>query len=402
MGTDLPFRQAQAHFQFFSGVKASEATLRRLTHRAGATLVELEEVQVDRLETEPTRVAEVKGPEVAYLSGDGCYVPVVGGEWKEVKTLVVGKIERPVEEKGQVVVHTTQLSYFSRWMPIEEFKRASIGEIQRRGLAQAKAVCAPCDGADYLQGLVDFHRADAVRILDFPHAAQHVAEAGRAVLGEGTSAFAEWFEAQCHMMKQTNGAEIVAVLEQLRQKAQEEENADPAKIEVVERNLNYLTQRREMLRYAHFRQLGYPIGSGATESANKIVVEGRLKGSGMHWAEAHLNPMLALRNLSCNMRWEEDWVKVQEQWPQQIRQQRALARRQKQKQKAQTATKVGGDSKAQTKAELRREDRKVTRVAVEPEIKQAIASAPDEVGSREVEVEEKKQWRPGQSIPGSE
>jgi hypothetical protein len=31
------------------------------------------------------------------------------------------------------------------------------------------------------------------------------------------------------------------------------------------------------------------------ESATKLVVEARLKGAGMHWAEAHGNPLLALR-----------------------------------------------------------------------------------------------------------
>jgi len=29
------------------------------------------------------------------------------------------------------------------------------------------------------------------------------------------------------------------------------------------------------------------------ESANKLVVEGRLKGSGMHWARAQVTPMVA-------------------------------------------------------------------------------------------------------------
>jgi hypothetical protein len=32
------------------------------------------------------------------------------------------------------------------------------------------------------------------------------------------------------------------------------------------------------------------------------VVEARLKGSGMHWAEGHVNPMLALRNVICSDR----------------------------------------------------------------------------------------------------
>lgn len=394
LGTALPLRQAQAHFQFFSGVRVSEASLRRLTHCGGATLVELEEAQVERMEKEPTSTAQITGPEVAYLSGDGCYVPVVGGEWKEVKTLVVGKIERPVEEKGQVVVHTSELSYFSRCLPIEEFKRASIAEVQRRGLARARVVCAPCDGADYLQGLVDFHRADAVRNLDFPHAAQHPAEAGKAVLGEGTSAFREWFERQCHLMKQTNGEEIIAALEQLRQSVVAVETGDPNQLKVVESNLNYLKERREMLRYAHFRELGYPIGSGATESANKIVVEARLKGAGMHWAEEHLNPMLALRNLSCNGRWEEEWSVMQGQWSHQIRQQRSLARQQKQKgQVAQSSE----DSKAPT-AGLNSPNREVAAVIVEPAVKLEVVAPLAEVASSS-EAEEKKRWRPGPEHP---
>jgi hypothetical protein len=41
------------------------------------------------------------------------------------------------------------------------------------------------------------------------------------------------------------------------------------------------------------------------ESGNKLVVEVRLKGSGMHWAEQHVNPMLALCNIICIRRWKK-------------------------------------------------------------------------------------------------
>ena len=37
------------------------------------------------------------------------------------------------------------------------------------------------DGAQWLQGLVDYHRADAMRILDFAHAAEYINEIGQAV-----------------------------------------------------------------------------------------------------------------------------------------------------------------------------------------------------------------------------
>jgi hypothetical protein len=36
-----------------------------------------------------------------------------------------------------------------------------------------------------------------------------------------------------------------------------------------------------MIRYANFRTQGYPIGSGSVESANKLVVQSRMKGAGM-------------------------------------------------------------------------------------------------------------------------
>src|SRR5207244_11614820 len=59
-----------------------------------------------------------------------------------------------------------------------------------------------------------------------------------------------------------------------------------------------------------FQALGFPIGSGAVESANKLGVEARLKGAGMRWAPAHVDPMLALRGLACNDRWDETWPAI--------------------------------------------------------------------------------------------
>lgn len=41
-----------------------------------------------------------------------------------------------------------------------------------------------------------------------------------------------------------------------------------------------------MLIYPVRDALGYPVGSGCVESANKLVGETRLKGAGMHWARA--------------------------------------------------------------------------------------------------------------------
>ncbi|GAC1656712.1 MAG: hypothetical protein NVS4B12_29120 [Ktedonobacteraceae bacterium] len=75
--------------------------------------------------------------------------------------------------------------------------------------------------------------------------------------------------------------------------------------EDVQKQLHYLRKRESMMQYPVYQQHGWPIGSGMVESANKVVVQVRLKGAGMHWQASHVNPMLALRSAVCNERWEE-------------------------------------------------------------------------------------------------
>jgi hypothetical protein len=53
-------------------------------------------------------------------------------------------------------------------------------------------VGAVTDGAEWIQAFVDFHRPDALRILDFPHAGERVAKIGQAKFGEDTPEVKVW------------------------------------------------------------------------------------------------------------------------------------------------------------------------------------------------------------------
>ena len=131
------------------------------------------------------------------MSGDGAFVHLVGGEWAEVKTLAIGEVTR--NKRGEVC--TQQLSYCSRLCDATSFEEAALVETHRRGLEQAAEVCAVQDGAQWLQGLVDYHRADAVRILDFAHAAEYINEIGQAVQAAGGRLPAAWLEGVLHRLK---------------------------------------------------------------------------------------------------------------------------------------------------------------------------------------------------------
>lgn len=316
LGTWMPFGRAAQELEQLLGVGVSAASVRRISERAGTSYVAVQEAEVEQLERQlPPAPA---GPQLQLLSVDGAMVPLVGQQWTEVKTLAVGEVKQETNRKGERVIRTHELSYFSRCSEASVFTRQALCETHRRGVESAKKVCAVADGAEWVQGFIDYHRVDAIRILDFPHAAEHLAAAGRASFGEQGEQFPGWLDEQRHELRHGSPEQVLAGLSQL--KAQEE-----AARAVIRQQVEYFEKRRAMIHYAEFEQAGYPIGSGCVESANKLVVEARLKQAGMHWAPSHVNPMVALRNVACNDRWEEAWPQIAAQ-QQQARQEKKLQR----------------------------------------------------------------------------
>ncbi len=57
--------------------------------------------------------------------------------------------------------------------------------MQCRQVRKAEQVCAVTDGADWCQAFTQRHRPDALRILDFPHAAEHVSKLLEALMEVG-------------------------------------------------------------------------------------------------------------------------------------------------------------------------------------------------------------------------
>jgi hypothetical protein len=307
LGTRMPFAQAATELAFFWSVELEETTVRRYTEVAGAAYVAEQTAELERLECE--RPPAPDGPAVHYLSADGAMVPLVGGEWAEVKTLAIGAVETRPGADGLPEALTTDLSYFSRLADAETFIRQAYVEAHRRGTETARVVCAVQDGAEWEQGLVDVLRPDAVRILDFPHALEHLTAAAQPVLGIGTAALKAWLDEQAHTLKHATDG-VRQVLSAVATLPVHLAVDGIAAVDARDRTVTYFTKRLAQVDYAAFRAAGYPIGSGSTESANKLVVEARLKGSGMHWARAHVDPLVALRTVACANRWPEVWPRI--------------------------------------------------------------------------------------------
>jgi hypothetical protein len=312
LGGWIPLEQSVKVYGDLMGIHVSRIVSQSYTEEAGAAYEGIQKEDVKRLERE---MPEPKAcHERLQVSADGAMVPLVQGVWAEVKTVVIGEVQEAVEKHGEKIVRTQNLSYFSRKTDAETFGKLALVEFHRRGVEKAPAVAAIMDGAEWEQGFVDYHCPQATRILDFAHAAEHISAIGEVEYGENTSESQEWLKAQLHGLKHNGPDPLWLALQEIQAK-------HPAS-EVIVKNLVYLTKRREQMRYPTFQEQGWPIGSGAVESANKIVVEARLKGSGMHWAEEHVNPMLCLRNIICSDRWAEDWPKIETRLRSQARKRR--------------------------------------------------------------------------------
>jgi hypothetical protein len=145
-----------------------------------------------------------------------------------------------------------------------------------------------------------------VFILDFYHACEHLAQVSCA-MRKGEAERKKWFEEACHDLKHRPKAARF-ILRELKARCLEMGDNAP---EALSANITYFENNLKRMAYAEYQKKGYPIGSGVTEAACKVVAKQRLNGAGMKWTIDIAQDTLLLRGLICTRgRWEQFWKKV--------------------------------------------------------------------------------------------
>jgi hypothetical protein len=292
MGSITAFGRAGEVLKRLLGVELSESLVRQLTERAGRVMDGCERARTMELRRKPVIPSACDGA-VQQVSVDGAMVRVRGGEWAEVRTVAIGELGKDSK--------ANDLSYFSRLCDADEFIEQALVEVDRRKTEQARAVAAVADGAEWQQRFYDVHTPTGTRILDWGHCAEHLGTAAQALFGPGTLGCSTWLETQLATLRRAPGEVLRALAEVSLDGLSGERRED------VRRVRHYLEKRADLIDYPAFVAQGLPIGSGIVESPNKLVVEERLKGAGMHWARPHANELLALRSVLCSKRWDSQW-----------------------------------------------------------------------------------------------
>ncbi len=190
-----------------------------------------------------------------------------------------------------------------------ETKKLTLKETLRKDLAHvlaqhpelkvAKITDAGGDNWEYTATL-----PPGPEILDFFHAAEHLAAAIAAVHGDGTFATRHKFEfLRERLLTEDRGAEaVIDALAYLKRT-----NPRVAKVSKV---LTYFRKNKNRMRYAQWKREGFMIGSGVVEAACKTLVAQRLKLSGMRWSTRGAQAILTMRGWDQSDRFDQAWALV--------------------------------------------------------------------------------------------
>jgi len=280
----VPFHRCSVELSHLCGIKISAKTVERLAELVGRRIGdEAATVEHEIL----NRFAQIPdlAPTRLYATMDGAMLSV-DGAWKECK---IGAVyETALDAAGKLNAIKTE--HVSTLANSESFGDKLYCLAFRRGVEKAEEVVVVADGARWIWNQARDNFPGCVEIVDFYHAAEHLAEISRAWHGVDTPKQAQWLDERKADLLDGRHKRVMRSLRAWRP-------TDPEHVHLRRVNLAYFVRNKERMRYDAFRDRGLHIGSGVVESACKTLAQARLKQAGMRWTHDGAEAILQLRRM---------------------------------------------------------------------------------------------------------
>jgi len=297
LGTIAPFDEAADILNKIRGIKISTKQVEISTEQMGAEITKSHDEDINNIQLnkkgevgEATINLNLNTEKTIYVETDGCHINTEK-EWKECKTFMLFEIEKLDEETHKL----KNKFYYSTMEDVSELKRQIKFHLERYCRDdEVKIVCIG-DGAKWIWKTMDelfpkdkLH-SGIIEIVDWYHAVEKIGDIKKEIFNDED--LGNRFYEQCkEYLKRGN----IEAIEQMLVELKDKQNLAERK-EFVGDRLKYFMNNQEKMRYEKFKEQGLCIGSGAIESANKYVVQRRLKLQGMKWNEDNANYMVHLR-----------------------------------------------------------------------------------------------------------
>lgn len=311
LGGLVPFGQAARILQEIGQVNISRCSIWQRSQVWGAKFKTLEasaRVKATALPEKwqpPSR--QVEPDRRMGVAMDGLMVHIRKEGWKELKAGAVFDIAVRLSKDAQThepvqMAHAVRNSYVAHLGGPDVFGEMVYAEARRRNWEQAQDTQVIADGAVWIWNQADLHFGRSRQLVDWYHADQHLAAAGKLLKGEGTPAFQLWFHKRETALYQGHAERIACELEQAA-------SALPHVADGLRREAGYFREHQHRMNYLEMREEEYVIGSGMVEGGAKQY-QARLCGPGMRWSRAGAEHLIPIRSAILSDRFADVWRKV--------------------------------------------------------------------------------------------
>jgi len=310
-GSQTQFEQAAEDLQCYAGLRVEPREIERVAEEVGRQVEQwLSEEQEQMAHSGPSLSAPLAPGTKFYISFDGTGVPVrkselLGRKGKQAdgsartREAKLGCVFTQVslDKEGHPQRDPDSTTYVGAIESSELFGWRMYAEALRRGLGQAQTVIVLTDGQRYNRTITQTHFPGAVHIVDLFHAYEHLTAIAQILWGPEAESPKAWRE----LLE-------VGDIKRLVSKAGKNLPASPKAQKSLRKELGYFENNAPCMRYAHYREKDFFVGSGVVEAGCRTVIGERLKQSGMRWSVRGANAIIALRCCLMSGRFEDFWA----------------------------------------------------------------------------------------------
>src|ERR1035437_3395911 len=236
--------------------------------------------------------------ELVYAEMDGGMVLTREGGWKETKVGRVFKSKDCVQESTNrgCILQSQYVAYLGEKEPFCKAMDELLDSYGGSALKQRLVFIT--DGATWIHNWSMDLFPDAVHILDYYHASEHLHDFVKLQFKDELTG-KSWAKEQETLLLESGVEQVLKEINELKSINEVAERAKQALI-------GYYTNNLARMDYAYYKKIGAGIiGSGAIESAHRTLVQNRLKQSGQRWGIKGAQHVLNLRVLNMNGKWNK-------------------------------------------------------------------------------------------------
>ena len=246
-------------------------------------------------------------PGVLYIETDGAALNTRtkdenGSSWRENKLGEIfssDNIRHWTDKKGNSQHRIMKKEYISYVGSSEQFKKHLFACALRNGYGKYSQTVILSDGAAWIRNIKEELFPEAQQILDYYHLCENVNEYAKHLFKMDEDKYKPWARDVCEALK---AGEYERVLRGLDSTGCKTTCDCPVNL------YGYIQNNVANIDYPTYIAKGYFIGSGSIESGNKLVLQQRLKQSGMRWNVECAQPILSLRAKYESNLWNSDVV----------------------------------------------------------------------------------------------